>query len=250
LPTSSKDRCGGLLMKYRHQGMGRPQIEARLLTEKKIIDFLYEEQIAYLNQIVRGLGIKNKHSVISVLDSLIDKKEVKRILVPSSPKRLDYYCLQRIRNPLALLKKEKQRRLWDLCYSNHKKFLKLKNRQLFEAILEKPTKSNENSKLKKEILRLLRIGKKHSVPLFVLEYMIVYSETITTKGEVCKIFKITPQAFEANIKRNPELQQLRKNIRIETEKAKKKNVRLIPQWRDDELKVAWVKNSVAKKYSL
>jgi len=56
------------------------------------------------------------------------------------------------------------------------------------------------------------------------------------------------KALEANIKRYPELQQLRKNIRIETEKAKKKNARLIPQWIDGKLKVAWVKNSVAKKY--
>jgi len=81
-----------------------------------------------------------------------------------------------------------------------------------------------------------------------MKAIILYSETIHTKHYACKIFKTSTKALEANIKRYPELQQLRKNIRIETEKAKKKNSRLIPQWIDDKLKVAWVKNSVAKKY--
>jgi len=44
------------------------------------------------------------------------------------------------------------------------------------------------------------------------------------------------------------LQLLRQNLKKEIKKAAKENVRVIPQIIDNKLMIAWVKNSVAKKY--
>ena len=250
-------------MKIRHQGLGKSQMGDRLRTEEKILDFLYVEQPAYLNQIVRGLGIKNKHSVMSGLEHLLGKKEVKKVPNPSGPQRNHFYALQRYRSRLPPNEIEKERRLWKLSYTNHKKFLVLRKREFLESILEelksgiinpeffKNPEVIGNAELKTEILRILKRGvEKHGVAFFALKVMIAYSETILTKRQACKIFKISTEAYDANIKLYPELQRFRKNIREEIEKARKINAKVIPQWRSNKLMICTVKNSVAKKYGL
>lgn len=248
-------------MKIRHQGLGKSQIEDRLRTEKKILDFLYVEQPAYLNQIVKGLGIKNKHSVMSALEHLLAKKEIKRVPNPNGPQRNHYYALKRYRSRLTPNEIEKERRLWKLSYTNHKKFLVLRKREFLKSILEelelgiinpeffKNTELMGKSELKTEILKMMKRGvEKHEISFFIYKAIIVLSETILTKNHTCALFNTTPQALEKKIEKSSKLQLLRQNLKKKIKKATKENVRVIPQIIDNKLMIAWVKNSVAKKY--
>jgi len=248
-------------MKIRHQGLGKLQIEDRLRTEKKILDFIYVEQLAYLNQIVRGLGIKNKHSVKSGLTRLLDKKEIKRVPNPKGPQRNHFYALPRFRSRLTPNEIEKERRLWKLSYTNHKKFSVLRKKEFLKSRLEelkigiinpeffKNTELMGKSELKTEILRMMKRGvEKHGISFFIWKAIIVLSETVLTKNHTCTLFNTTPQALEKNIKKNSKLQLLRQNLKKEIKKAAKENARVIPQIIDNKLMITWVKNSVAKKY--
>ena len=236
-------------------------MEDRLRTEKNILDFIYVEQLAYLNQIVRGLGIKNKHSVKSGLTRLLDKKEIKRVPSPNGSQRNHFYALKRYRSRLTPNEIEKERRLWRLSYTKPKKFLALRKKEFLKSRLKelemgvtnseffKNTELMGKSELKTEILRIMKRGvEKHGISFFICKAIIVLSETILTKNHTCALFNITPQALEKNIKKSSKLQLLRQNLKKEIKKAAKENVRVIPQIIDNKLMIAWVKNSVAKKY--
>jgi len=252
---------GGLGIKIKHRGLGKVQIVDRMVTELKTLIYLSKNQPSYFNQIVSESEIRDEHAIQKAIKRLLETKQIKLVPNPDGPKNRKYFAVQNYQSAFSPAELENFKQLKKMKTTVPKDIAKKSDslqvqiiQALFASEIYLPLYLKDDladPKIKQEIQRLLKRGsRRHGVSFLELKYMIVYSETILSKNYVCKLFKITTEAFEANIKRHPELQLLRKNIREEIKKAKKINAKVIPHYVGDELMIGVVKNSVARKYGL
>ena len=204
------------------------------------------------------MGNKNKHSVIQAIKRLKDKK-IKFVPNPLGPQRQHYYALMEYQSCLTPYELQALRKLKDIKNPKLVKILEKKAENIGEQLEQAlvlaeiflPIEAEDNPQLKKELQRLMKGPYlRHGVTFKELKYMILLSETILTKNHVCNKFGITPQAFEQNIKRHNKLQLLRQRIREEKKKAEKINAIIIPVYRNEQLMIGVVKNSIARKYGV
>ena len=209
-------------MKNRHQGLGKRQIVARMVTELKTLIYLSKNQPAYFNQIIRESEIRDEHALKNAINRLLETKQIKVVPNPKGPKNRKYFVTKNYRSafsPAELKIFKKLKRIKRVYSKRTKKSDSLSSqiiRSLLLAEIYLPVYLEDDSgdpKLKQEIKRLqLRGTHRHGVSIENLKQMIIL-EDYYTKRYVCKKFGITVKAFEENIKRYPELQLLRKKLR-------------------------------------
>ena len=221
----------------KHQGLGKKHIKQRRNTEKSLMEFLTENQPAYFNQILKDSKISDPHALKNSIQRLLDKNRIRLVPDHAGPTNRKYYALKNYYSgitphELENFRKVPRKKLSLLNYRSKENSSALEFSKILQYIEKLYTKSNFKSKL----------------TINDYKNIIVLSETILTKKHACKIYHITIEALSQKIKSNKELQTFQKNIREKIIKAEKINAQIIPQIRNNELMVATVKNSVAKKY--
>jgi uncharacterized protein (DUF2164 family) len=221
----------------KHQGLGKKQIEQRENSESIVLEFLEKNQPVYYNQILRDSKISDSTALRNAIERLLDNKQIRIVLDPKGPKNKKYYGLRNYQQALTPFELE-----------NAKKIPSKIN--FVNAIIKKFNVKKTDSK--KELLDKINLYlKRHfKLELTIQDYknMILLNETTLTKKHVCKIYHITPEAMDQRIKRSKELQSFQNILRKEIDNIKRKNQKIIPQLRNNILMIAYIKNSIAKKY--